>query len=343
MTFSAAHRQLVGQLRGRLHQPAEDVDDRAPQRVHLRRLATAWSGAASTRATRYGSVPTKSSSRIRSSPWTIRRTLPSGARASWWIMPTVPTRWRSSGVGRLRLRIALRHQRQQPVAAHHVVDEPDGARLADDERAPRSAGRRPRPGAAGPGARRESTKSRGAGAAGRPSAGLRALRQRDAEQATVVARLDSLGVDRRPAAAAPPGTGPGGCRPRGRRRPRAHEGSRRCPSTTSASSKSWTSKSSSSTPASSTTTSIVVAVSYVSASGRQRDPREAGAVDRSARCRPNGHVGAGAHHHRVAVAQVSVSHRVSRAPDSLCQPAVPRARNASTSDPSVGSPASSNS
>src|SRR5205823_5223085 len=52
--------------------------------------------------------------------------------------------------------------------------------------------------------------------------------------------------------------------------PSSHEGSWRRPSTSTTSSKSWTSKSSSSTPARSTTISIVVAVSYVSASGRQR-------------------------------------------------------------------------
>jgi hypothetical protein len=38
------------------------------------------------------------------------------------------------GRGRLGLRIALRHQHQEPIAAHHVVDEPNGARLCHTER-----------------------------------------------------------------------------------------------------------------------------------------------------------------------------------------------------------------
>jgi NAD(P)-dependent dehydrogenase (short-subunit alcohol dehydrogenase family) len=37
------------------------------------------------------------------------------------------------GHGRLRLGIALRHQHQESVAAHHVVDEPNGARLPHGE------------------------------------------------------------------------------------------------------------------------------------------------------------------------------------------------------------------
>ena len=37
------------------------------------------------------------------------------------------------GRGRLRLGLALRHQRQEPVAAHDVVDEPDGPWLSDGE------------------------------------------------------------------------------------------------------------------------------------------------------------------------------------------------------------------
>ena len=38
------------------------------------------------------------------------------------------------GLGRLRIRIALRHQRQQPVAAHDIVDESNRARLCHGER-----------------------------------------------------------------------------------------------------------------------------------------------------------------------------------------------------------------
>ena len=38
------------------------------------------------------------------------------------------------GRSRLRLRIALCHQRQETVATHDVVDEPHGARLAHGER-----------------------------------------------------------------------------------------------------------------------------------------------------------------------------------------------------------------
>ena len=66
-------------------------------------------------------------------PWTIRRTVPSGTRWSWWIAPTVPTRCRSSGPGSL-LALALRHEGQKPIAAHDVVDELDGARPPHGER-----------------------------------------------------------------------------------------------------------------------------------------------------------------------------------------------------------------
>ena len=66
----------------------------------LRRLSV-WSSAASTRATRYGSVAMKSSSRIRSRPCTISRTVPSGARMSWWMTAAVPIGCRSSGPGSL--------------------------------------------------------------------------------------------------------------------------------------------------------------------------------------------------------------------------------------------------
>jgi len=34
------------------------------------------------------------------------------------------------GHGRLGLRIALRYQRQESVAAHDLIDEPNGARLS---------------------------------------------------------------------------------------------------------------------------------------------------------------------------------------------------------------------
>jgi hypothetical protein len=38
------------------------------------------------------------------------------------------------GHGRLGLHIALRYQHQEPIAAHHVIDEPNGARLCHGER-----------------------------------------------------------------------------------------------------------------------------------------------------------------------------------------------------------------
>ena len=74
-------RQLVRQL-GDASTSRRKMPTTARRRPSTSAAWTAGSGAASTRATRYGSVPTQSSSRIRSMPWTIRRTLPSGIRAS---------------------------------------------------------------------------------------------------------------------------------------------------------------------------------------------------------------------------------------------------------------------
>jgi hypothetical protein len=52
---------------------------------------SAASRATSIRPTRNGSVEARSTRRKRSIPWTIRRTVPSAPRASWWITATVPT------------------------------------------------------------------------------------------------------------------------------------------------------------------------------------------------------------------------------------------------------------
>ena len=57
--FSDSHRELAGQLRGRLHEPSKDI---APPRAAARRASVVWatgSGAGSIRATTYGSVPTE--------------------------------------------------------------------------------------------------------------------------------------------------------------------------------------------------------------------------------------------------------------------------------------------
>ena len=48
-------------------------------------------------------------------------------------MAAVPTRYRSSGRRLLRILVALGDQGQHAVAAHHVVDELDRARLADGQ------------------------------------------------------------------------------------------------------------------------------------------------------------------------------------------------------------------
>ena len=131
--------ELSAAARARRAAPRDASTSRRKMSTTARRSAstsvawTIWSCATSIRATRYGSVPTKSSSRIRSMPWTIRRTLPSGTRRADGSRP----RCRPGGgprAGRLRLRIALGHQRQKPVAAHDIVDEPNGARLPYRER-----------------------------------------------------------------------------------------------------------------------------------------------------------------------------------------------------------------
>ena len=53
---------------------------------------------------------------------------------SWWIIAHRADAVEILGRRRFALGIALRHEGQQPVAAHDVVDEPDGARLPHRER-----------------------------------------------------------------------------------------------------------------------------------------------------------------------------------------------------------------
>ncbi len=126
-------RQLVGQLRGYLHEPAEDIHDSPPQRVRLRRLDRQVPGHLDPR------------DRIRLRPDPVQQpdpfdALDHQAHAAVGDPSELVDHAHGSntvevlGHGRLRLRIALRHQRQEPVAAHHVVNEPHGARLSDGER-----------------------------------------------------------------------------------------------------------------------------------------------------------------------------------------------------------------
>jgi hypothetical protein len=126
-------RQLVGQLRGHLDEPAEDLHHRPPESVHLRRLDRLVPGWLDPR------------DQIRLRPYPVQQpdpldALDHQAYAAVGSPSELVDHSHGSntvevlGRGRLRLGIALRHQGQQPVAPHDVVDEPNGARLAHGER-----------------------------------------------------------------------------------------------------------------------------------------------------------------------------------------------------------------
>ena len=67
-------------------------------------------------------------------PCTSRRTVPSGARSRRWTVAIVPTWYRSAGAGRFQLGVDGGHQPHQLVAADHVIDQLDRARLPNRER-----------------------------------------------------------------------------------------------------------------------------------------------------------------------------------------------------------------
>ena len=128
--------ELVGQIGRRLHQPAEDVHHRAPQRVHLRRLRCLdrqlggnldprdeiWLGPDQIQEPDPLEALDHQPDAAVGSPCELVDH-PHGA-------DFVEVRQR----GRLRLRVPLGHERDQPVAAHHVIDQADRAGLSDGQR-----------------------------------------------------------------------------------------------------------------------------------------------------------------------------------------------------------------
>src|SRR5919109_501230 len=128
-------------------------------------------------------------------PWTSRRTRPSGTRRSWWITPTVPTRWRSSGVAGsvFASRCATSTRSRLPRITSSTSRTERGCPTASGTAVSgnMTASRSGRTGSAS-----GMAKSPGPSPEGTAISGLRTLGQRDVEQATVVARLDSLGIHR---------------------------------------------------------------------------------------------------------------------------------------------------
>jgi hypothetical protein len=127
------HPELVRQLRGRFHQPTEDIGGRPAQRIPLGPLHHLIRGR----------LDAGDDVRLRAGPVEDLDPLdPLHHQADAAVGPPRELVNHSHGaesverLGRRRLRggIALRHQRQQTVAAHHVVHEPDGPRLAHHER-----------------------------------------------------------------------------------------------------------------------------------------------------------------------------------------------------------------
>ena len=127
------NRQLVGQFRRRLHEPAEDIHDRTAQSVHLRRLDRLVPGHLDPR------------DQVWLPPEPVQQPDPLDALDHPAHAPVgdpgelVDHPHGSHPVevfrpGRLPLRIALRHQREEAVATHGVIDEPHRARLSHGKR-----------------------------------------------------------------------------------------------------------------------------------------------------------------------------------------------------------------
>jgi hypothetical protein len=125
--------QLIGQLRGDLHEPAENIHHSTPQRIHLCPRDHLVRGC----------LDSRDQIRLRADP--VQQPDPLEAldhqahgavgEASQLVNHSHGSNTvENLGRGRLRLRIPLRHQRQKPVAAHDVVNEPNGARLSHGQR-----------------------------------------------------------------------------------------------------------------------------------------------------------------------------------------------------------------
>ena len=125
-------RQLVRQLGGGLHEAPEDVHHRAAQRVGLGRLDRLVAVGLDPRdQVRLDPDPVEQADALdaldHEADAAVRHARELQDRAHGPDLAEIP------GAG-LRVRVALGHQGEKPVAAHHVVDEPDRARLSHHER-----------------------------------------------------------------------------------------------------------------------------------------------------------------------------------------------------------------
>ena len=126
-------RELVGELGRRLHEPAEDVQDRAAQGIHFGALDHLLPGDLDARD-RVGlhADPVEHPDALDSLDQHTHAAighpseLADHARGSHTV--------EVGRAGRLRVRVALGHHGQQPVAAHDVVDELHRARLGNGDR-----------------------------------------------------------------------------------------------------------------------------------------------------------------------------------------------------------------
>ena len=126
-------RQLVGEVGGHLDEPAEDVDHRKPESVHLRRLDDLLASHLDPRhQIRLGPDPVQQADPFDPLDHQAHAAVRHPSELVDHTDGAHPMEVR--GRGRLHLRISLRDQRQKPVAAHHVVDEPHRARLSHGER-----------------------------------------------------------------------------------------------------------------------------------------------------------------------------------------------------------------